>query len=202
MNTAPAAGERATAELVATGLAKIGLVLRHEAWAERERTGLTPTQSQILALLRARGPASLAAIAGELAVSLPTASDSIASLAAKGLVDKRPGRPLVVAPTTAGLRLAQRTARWPDFLLEAIDELTPEDQSAFLRGLTAMIASLQRRGRIPVARMCASCRFFRPNVHPDPLRPHHCAFVDAPFGDRQLRLDCSDWQAREHEEAG
>ncbi|MER3418788.1 MAG: MarR family transcriptional regulator, partial [Chloroflexota bacterium] len=23
-------------------------------------------------------------------------------------------------------------------------------------------------------------------------RPHHCAFVDAPFGDRSIRLDCPD----------
>jgi hypothetical protein len=51
---------------------------------------------------------------------------------------------------------------------------------------------LQERGAIPVAKMCVTCRYFRPNVHPDPERPHHCAFVDAPFGDRSLRLDCPD----------
>jgi hypothetical protein len=42
--------------------------------------------------------------------------------------------------------------------------------------------------------MCATCVFFRPDVHDDPERPHHCAFVDAPFGDRQLRLDCDDYR--------
>jgi len=55
-----------------------------------------------------------------------------------------------------------------------------------------MIAALQEQGRIPVARMCPTCRFFRPNVHDDPERPHHCAFVDAPFGDRSVRIDCPD----------
>jgi hypothetical protein len=33
---------------------------------------------------------------------------------------------------------------------------------------------------------------FRPYAHPDPRAPHHCAFVDAPFGDGQLRVDCPD----------
>ncbi|MGQ0563367.1 MAG: hypothetical protein ACT443_16025 [Gemmatimonadota bacterium] len=41
------------------------------------------------------------------------------------------------------------------------------------------------------------CRFFRPFAHPrDVDQPHHCAFVNAPFGDRALRLECS-----EHEPA-
>jgi hypothetical protein len=55
-----------------------------------------------------------------------------------------------------------------------------------------MIRTLQVRGRIPVARMCVSCRFFRPYRHDHPTTPHHCAFVDAPFGDGELRLDCPD----------
>ena len=38
-----------------TGLAKIGLATRHRARAEAEGRGLTPTQGQITALLRARG---------------------------------------------------------------------------------------------------------------------------------------------------
>ncbi|MGH3013133.1 MAG: MarR family winged helix-turn-helix transcriptional regulator, partial [Gaiellaceae bacterium] len=62
----------------------------------------------------------------------------------------------------------------------------------FLRGLTKMIRVLQEQGRIPPARMCATCRYFRPNAHRDSERPHHCAFVDAPFGGGELRLDCAD----------
>jgi hypothetical protein len=32
----------------------------------------------------------------------------------------------------------------------------------------------------------------RPTLTSD--RPHHCRFVDAPFGDSELRLDCVDHQ--------
>ena len=64
--------------------------------------------------------------------------------------------------------------------------------STLLRLVVKLIRSLQRRGEIPVARMCGTCQHFRPNVHPEPEAPHHCAFVDAAFGDRQHMIDCPD----------
>ena len=99
---------------------------------------------------------------------------------------------MVVRLTPAGRREAAAAAAWPDFLLEAVGELSAAEQAAFLRALVTMIRSLQVAGRIPVARMCVSCTFFRPFRRADPVRPHHCAFVDAPFGDGELRLDCPD----------
>jgi DNA-binding MarR family transcriptional regulator len=185
------------AQRVTTGLAKVGMALKQQAWAEAGGRGLTPTQGQVLALLRANPDGlRVGALARQLGVTEPTASDSVAALQRKGLVAKAPlagdGRAVVVRLTPAGVREAAATAAWPDFLLEAVGELSAAEQAGFLRGLVTMIATLQQRGRIPVARMCVSCRFFRPFRHDDPVRPHHCAFVDAPFGDGELRLDCPD----------
>jgi len=185
------------AKRVTTGLAKVGLALKQQAWAEAGGRGLTPTQGQVLALLRANpGGLRLGELAGQLGVSAATTSDSVGALARKRLVAKAAlagdGRAVVVRLTQAGTREAAAAAAWPDFLLEAVDELSGAEQAAFLRGLVTMIRTLQVRGRIPVARMCVSCEFFRPFRHDDPAAPHHCAFVDAPFGDGQLRLDCPD----------
>src|SRR3546814_1625669 len=83
-------------------------------------------------------------------------------------------------------------AVWPDALLGAVEMLDDGERAAFLKGLTKMIGALQTRGTIPVQRMCVSCAHFRPNVHSDAATPHHCAFVDAAFGDASLRLDCED----------
>ncbi len=88
---------------------------------------------------------------------------------------------------------ADGVADWPDFLVRALDQLDDGEQTAFLRSLTKLIRGLQEAGDIPVQRMCAGCAFFRPNVH-DGARPHHCAFVDAAFGDRHLRFECADHQ--------
>jgi DNA-binding MarR family transcriptional regulator len=185
------------AQRVTTGLAKVGIALKQQAWAEAGGRGLTPTQGQALALLRANpGGLRLGALAQQLGVTAATASDSVAALHRKGLVAKAPlagdGRAVVVRLTPAGSREAAVAAAWPDFLLEAVDQLSTAEQAAFLRALVTMIRTLQTRGRIPVARMCVSCRFFQPFRHPDPRLPHHCAFVDAPFGDGELRLDCPD----------
>ncbi len=185
---------------VTIGLAKIGIALKQQAWAEASGRGLTPTQGQALALLRANPQGlRLGALAAQLGITAPTASDSVAALARKGLVAKTPlagdRRSALVRLTPAGDRAAAAAAAWPDFLLAAVDELSAAEQAAFLRALVTMIRALQLRGRIPVARMCVSCRYFRPYHHDDPARPHHCAFVDAAFGDGELRLDCGDHTA-------
>src|SRR5215216_5708913 len=182
---------------VTTGLAKVGLALKQQAWAEAGGRGLTPTQGRVLALLRANPDGlRLGQLAGQVGVTAATTSDSVGALVRKGLVTKAAlagdGRAVVVRLTPAGAREAAAAAAWPDFLLEAVGELSGDEQAGFLRGLVTMIRTLQVKGRIPVARMCVSCQFFRPFEHDDPAAPHHCAFVDAPFGDGELRLDCPD----------
>lgn len=181
---------------IMAGLSRIGMLLRSEGWRRGEATGLTPTQAQILVHLVARGPARIGAIASEMAVTQPTASDAAAALVRKGHVEKRAdpadARAVRLHATDSGTRIAGAMAVWPDALLAAVDVLDDGERAAFLKGLTKMIGTLQARGAIPIQRMCASCTHFRPNVHSDAARPHHCAFVDAAFGDASLRLDCGD----------
>lgn len=183
------------------GLAKIGLAARHQAWRGAHDQNLTPTQGQILALLRAQPDAGLrlSAVASQLAVSAATVSDSVRVLSEKGLVRKDrardDGRAVALYLTELGEAAAAQAAGWSDYLLSALDALTPNEQEAFLRGIVKVIRTLQVRGEIPLSGMCLTCTFFRPNVHPGATFPHHCAFVDAPLRDRLLRLDCADHEA-------
>jgi DNA-binding MarR family transcriptional regulator len=186
--------EPSPARRVVTGLAKIGMALRSRAW--KEPGGLTPTQGQILAVLRATPGLRLTELADALGVTPATASDAASALARKGLLRKSAqrgdGRAVALGLTRRGAAEAERTASWPDFLLSVVQTLSEEEQGVFLRGLTKMIRTLQERRQIPVSRMCATCRYFEPHRYDSPDRPHHCAFVDAPFGDAELRLDCAD----------
>ncbi|GIX49383.1 MAG: MarR family transcriptional regulator [Candidatus Tectimicrobiota bacterium] len=191
---------------VLAGLVRLSLALKSRAWQARGRHGLTPTQGQILVLLHQQGrDLRLAEVAAALAVQPATASEAVQALVRKGLVQKRrargDARAVALTLTPAGQRLAAAVADWPDVLLAAVETLSPEEQAVFLRALSKMIRTLQVRGQIPVARLCVTCRFFRPYVYADPQRPHHCAFVDAPFGDGALRLDCPDHQAATPHEA-
>ena len=186
---------------IAQGLSKLSTSLRHQAWRKASPQGLTPTQGQILALLSSRPGATLTQVAETLAVRPATASDAVKSLESKGLVSKsrdpEDARLLSLQLTADGEEIAAEAIQWPEFMVDAVDQLDEDERRVLLRAIVQMIASLQRRGKIPVARMCVSCRHFRAHAHEDPRRPHHCGYVDAAFGDADLRVDCA-----EHEPAG
>jgi len=182
---------------LATALSKIGLAMRHQAWQAADSAGLSPTQVQVLTILRKENRGlRLSDIANLLGVTAATTSDAVAAMVDKGLLSKEADptdrRALMIALTAEGKKRSREASQWPDFMLEGLGELTEDEQAAFLRIMTKMIRTMQLNGQIPVAKMCATCTYFQPHVHTDARYPHHCAFVDAAFGDLELRLDCDD----------
>lgn len=191
------AGQPLGQQLV-VGLNKIGMVLKSQAWQDAGTEGLTPTQGQILAFLnsnRATGM-RLSEVANALGITAATASDAVAVLINKQLVSKEraidDARAIAVKLTQPGQEFANRVAGWSDFMLSAIDELSSQEQEIFLKGLIKIIHKLQADGYISIARMCVNCQFFQPDRYTDLDRPHHCGFLDIPFGDRDLKIDCPD----------
>ncbi|MBX9736480.1 MAG: MarR family transcriptional regulator [Phycisphaerales bacterium] len=185
-------------EKLAAGLHKIGLVLRHQAWERGGETGLTPTQSQVLALLSARSESGLrvTTIASELALKQPTVTDAVNTLVGKKLVTKckaaDDARAVLVRLSAAGRRAAATASQWPDVILHAVGTLDESEQAVFFRVLIKIIRDLQQRGEIPIGRMCTSCVHFRPHAHAGSPKAHHCAYIDSPIGDIDLRLDCGE----------
>jgi len=181
---------------LAAGLEKIGLAMKSRTWRREGRAGLGPLQRQVLTLLRSKPGqrAKVSTVANELAVRLPTASEVIATLERKQLVRRRrdttDGRVVMAQLTAKGNRSCTPSSRMPDRLSTATEALSSSEQVVLLTSLVKVIRSLQEQGEISVARMCVSCQYFRPNHHDEADRPHHCDYVNAPFGDRSLRLDC------------
>lgn len=184
-------GQRAAA-----GLARLSIALRHEAWQRSFAQDLTPTQGQVLVFLRRQPGSTLNELAEVLAVRASTASEAVQTLVGKGLVSKdrdpTDRRRKRLRLTSRGKEQADDAAQWPDVLARVVDDLEDGEQAVLLRLLQRLIRELQLRGEIPAAQMCSTCRYFQPYVHDDDRSPHHCAFVDLPFGDRDLRLDCPD----------
>lgn len=185
-------------------LNRVQVAMRAESWEMCGQNDLNPTQGQILLLLGSRGSGlRLTEIARELGVSSPTVSESVATLMEKGYVRKGKAkddaRAIDVALTGAGKRLVQQLDAVGSSITLVLESLPEAEQIQLYRTMLTMIRQLQAAGRIPVSRMCVTCRYFRPNVHSDAERPHHCALVDAAFGDRTLRSDCAEHQvADEH----
>ena len=183
-------------EQVASGFFQLGLYLRSKQWRNADKSGLTSTQISILGFLKRRGPNRVMALAKLVGITEATASRAISTLERKGLVEKGAdpddGRATRISLTATGIRLMSRQSEFPEALMAALAGLDPIESTVLHRVLSKVILHLQETGAIEPQRMCCTCRFFRPYVHSDAVRPHHCEFVDAPFGSVSLRLDCGD----------
>ncbi len=185
------------AEQLASGLERLAAVARRKDWRTGEAEGLTPTQGDILRLVLARGGVRLSSAAAHAGVSQPTASDAVAALERKGLIEKRAdprdGRALVLKTTRSGRALA---GRWPNSF-EPIAAVIPEaDQARLLGIVVAAIRELERRGEISPQRMCVTCWHFVAGAHSGARKPNHCRLLGVPIGEAELRIDCP-----EHESA-
>ena len=185
---------------LADALARISVAMRADNWDWFGKEGLSPTQGQILLLLNSRqAPMRLTEVASELAVTAATVSDSVATLAEKELIQKEKaiddGRALALTLATKGKKLLNLYQKEQPEIQLAVSRLPQSDQIVLYRSLLRISRELQMNGKIPIARMCVTCRYFRPNVRKNAEQPHHCALVNAPLGDRMLRNDCPEHDA-------
>jgi len=182
-----------------TGLSKIGLAMKSRPWRRKGQQGVGPLQVQVLTFLRSRPNqmATVSTVARELSVKLPTASEVIRTLEHKRLVRRRrtevDNRVVTVHLTAKGAKAGQNASGFPEILAAATQQLSHPEQVMLLTILTKLIRALQLQGEIQVARMCVSCDHFRPRMYANADQPHHCEFVNAPFGEHALRLDCPDY---------
>ncbi len=183
------------------GLDRIAAAMRADEWGVAEEAGLTPTQLHALTFIAGRGDAGLRlrAVAEHLGVTQPTATNSIAALARKGLVAKLPEaqdkRAVAIRVTPAGCDVVRAIGLAMTSAERALETLTPQEQQTLLALVIKTIRALQQAKAIPPQRLCVTCRHFRPYAHEDAELPHHCALVDAAFGGRHLRLDCPEHDA-------
>jgi DNA-binding MarR family transcriptional regulator len=183
---------------LADGLTRLAAVARQLDWQAADSAGLSPTQADILRFVvnRPEG-ARLTAAAAHVGVRKATASDAVAALERKALVNKyadaSDGRAVALKSTAKGNRVAQA---WPSSFAPIVSELSESEQEALLGLVVKMIRQLQQRQLIAPQRTCVTCRHFRENVAPGKATPHYCAFVGAPMAERHLRVDCA-----EHESA-
>jgi DNA-binding MarR family transcriptional regulator len=180
------------------GLARLGQAVRMEAWRNAGPRNLSPLQADILGLLHgSRVPLRQGDIVAALASTPPTVSDAVKVLRRKELLEatRDPGdaRAVLLSLSADGRAEAARLNVMSENLGGAVSVLSEDDFAAMLRGTVTLMRELQERRSIPVSRMCLTCRFFVPDAHPaDTGRPHHCNYVDAPFGDAELRVTCPD----------
>jgi len=179
---------------LATGLARVAVAM-HLA-ADDPAAGLERTlaQQQLLLLVsRRRDGYTLADLAADAGMTAPATASSIETLVCEGLVVMGPAASpgdVSVKITDRGRAQAPELQHWAADLLAELRNLNETGQRQLLRVVTDHIRRLQRQGRIPVVKICLTCRFFDGYAHPGTADPHHCRLVDAAFGHQLLRLRC------------
>lgn len=188
------------AQRLAAGLARVAVAV--QAAGDERSSGLERTiaQQQVLLLLGRRQQVyPLRTLAEELGLTLHTALAAVTTLSREGLVSMGPApsyspNQIKVELTDRGRAQSPEMFNWAADLLAEMHRLDAADQRRLLGVVTERITALQRRGQIPVSQMCVTCRFFDGYAHADPNQPHHCWYVDAPFGWTEVRLRCPEQQ--------
>ncbi|MBS7696076.1 MULTISPECIES: MarR family winged helix-turn-helix transcriptional regulator [unclassified Chelatococcus] len=136
----------------------IGWALVYAARLHRSRIGerlssmgLFPGQEQVLQALASGEPATMGELAELLRVKPPTASKTVARLAAQGLVERRtePGdaRIIIVSLTREGLeKVAAIDALWRDTEEQLLDDLDSKDRKRARKLLRKMAKNLADKG--------------------------------------------------------
>ena len=202
MTGQPKTPEQALEAKIVLAAERIAQALRTLLWEEGKAHGLSPLQVQLLASLREL-PAHrrrVSHLAHEFALTQATVSDAVSTLERKGLVARETWpvdrRVSLLRLTSTGERLAARLTSWTRAVQQALLPIPREDKERTLHVLLEVIASLQQAGIVTVARMCVTCQFFQRDAHPGRKARHHCALLDLPLAEADLRVDCPDHQAR------
>ncbi len=187
---------------VVAALERLSQAFRGLLQEEAQRQNLSPIQARFLVHLLHHGDelGRVGRLAAEFGLSRATVSDAVGTLEAKGLVRREPwprdGRVATLRLTPEGEEVAVGLSGWADIVEEQLVSFAPGEKEAMMRLLMRLISALQGAGVITVARMCVSCRFFKPDAHQKSGSPHHCALLDMPLSGADLRTDCP-----EHEPA-
>lgn len=181
---------------IVVSLERLSQVFRVLLREEAQEHGLSPIQARFLVHLLFHDVEfrRVGRLAEEFNLTRATVSDAVGSLEGKGLIYREPwpedGRVVTLRLTPVGEKVAAELSTWANTVKEHLTVSSPEEKEILMRFLMRLIASLQRSGVITVSRMCVTCRFFRQGEHPGSDSPHHCALLDAPLANHDLRIDC------------
>ena len=180
------------AQRLITGLVRVAVAVGGSG-QQYERT--LAQQQALLLLARRDCGYPLTDLAADLGMPVAAVQTAVGTLVREGLVAMGPApsyapQEVLVELTGRGRSAVPAASTWADSQLAEFDRLDESDQRQVLSMVIEQITALQRLDRIPVTKMCVTCRYFDPYAHPGRAEPHHCWYVDAPFGNRDLRLRC------------
>ncbi|GEM_PF-70882 len=188
---------------IAVGLERIAEGLKAVIWNETKQSGLSPIQIQFLIALQfeMKTEWTIGDLAERFGLTPATVSDAVTSLEEKGLVQrKKKGgdrRTVYLHLTPSGRRAARKLGGWANILQDSLAGMSPEEKTVMLKGVLSVLRSFRTSGVVSTVQMCTTCKFFRSNTYRNSRGPHHCALLDVPLSEADLRVDCPEHEPQE-----
>ena len=161
-------------------LRTLGRALRSHAWSFAHDFGLTPTQGEIIRLLRERGPMRAIELANAMGIGKASLSKTIHVMELKVLV-RRKRRRGPIELTVPGVDEADNTPMWSGAVADAAIALEAEDRKTLARLLGTLLRDVVARDHRSNATSARRKRWPDSMMRP-PLRrvklPFDTGFVD------------------------
>ncbi len=180
-------------------LSKLSQIIRHTYWEVNRETGLSPLMLQILEYLlnNKRELCTPHKIAEDLGVKRPTITDSLKVLIKKGYVKEKPSekdkRYKFLSITEKGKNLMEiNKLKLESILKDSFNFLSEEEKEIFFVSLSKFISDLNKKGLLPVAKVCLSCKNFEENKFFGSDKPHYCRLLNIRMKDYELNVNCEE----------
>ena len=191
----PAFQEHDLTSKLVVGLERLSEVFRVLLWEQSKKTGLSPIQIQLLIFINNHHSklANVSHLSKEFNLKKPTVSDAIKVLFNKGLIIREAGedaRAYTIRLTSEGVKMVSQVEGFAEPLRNSLSELSLDDKNSFYRALTEVIFKLNQTGIIQVQRTCYGCRYYE-----EKGKGHYCKLLDRPLQNKDLRLDCNEFES-------
>lgn len=189
-----------TASKIVASLERIAQAFRVLLWEESKNHQLTPIQVLVLIFIRYH-PTSFCKVsylADEFNMTKATISETIKTLLQKELItkqqDTQDARSYSLQLTTAGKKLADKTALFSKEIHQPIHLLPENDKATMLLSLFNIIRHLNNAGIITTQRMCINCRYYQASEN---NQQFYCNLLQQKLNTIELRIDCPEHEAKQ-----
>lgn len=183
---------------IVVGLERISEAFKVLLWNQAKVLGLSPIQIQILIFIAYHKEAlcNVSHLAKEFNVTKPTISDAVKVLEKKGFIKKIPSsidsRSYSMLLSDHGKKVVETTNTFANPIKNQVEKIEGENLESLYTSLSQLIYNLNKVGILNVQRTCYACIFYEQKNN-----QHFCNFLEKPLADKEIRIDCPEFEEKQ-----
>ncbi|MET2985733.1 MarR family winged helix-turn-helix transcriptional regulator [Aureibaculum conchae] len=182
---------------IVVGLERISEAFKTLLWDQAKVLGLSPIQIQILIFIAYHKEelCNVSHLAKEFNVTKPTISDAVKVLEKKNLIKKIPSstdsRSYSILLSGHGKKVVNTTHSFANPIKNEVEKIEDTDLEVLYNSLSKLIYNLNKVGILNVQRTCYACVFYEKKKE-----NHYCNFLEKPLANKEIRIDCPEFEAK------